>query len=143
MKDTKMIIQINWLLIESNRSLLIAISCFWPNHWEREKCLCIKSIQWNYTPNCFRSNILEWIITQLDTLNIWNICIWSKINIQKYFPIWLSEDYRNSTLQNWWMLDLEDLHSFISNHFINTSHCQWTWIIILSTECIVTECNGL
>ena len=31
-----------------------------------------------------------------------------------------------------WMLDLEDPHSIISNHFIITSHCQRTWIIIPS-----------
>ena len=31
-----------------------------------------------------------------------------------------------------WMLDLEDPHSIISNHFICTSYCQRTWIIIPS-----------
>ena len=28
-----------------------------------------------------------------------------------------------------WMLDLDNPHSIISNHFIITSHCQRTWII--------------
>ena len=56
----------------------------------------------------------------------------------------LHEDNRNALLQNGWMLDLEDLFSIISNHFIITSHCQWTWIIIpSSTKCTFTECNGL
>ena len=78
----------------------------------------------------------------------WHFEYWEYLNlpifiIQKYFPISISEYYRNYHLQNQWMLDLEDLHSFISNHFISTSHCQWTWIIILSVECIPTECNGL
>ena len=31
-----------------------------------------------------------------------------------------------------WMLDLEDPHSIISNHFIITSHYQRAWIIIPS-----------
>ena len=29
------------------------------------------------------------------------------------------------------------------NHFIITSHCQRTGIIIFSIKCIFTECNGL
>ena len=32
----------------------------------------------------------------------------------------------------------------ITNHFIITSKCQWTWIIpISSLEWAITECNGL
>ena len=67
----------------------------------------------------------------------------SIFNIQKYLPISLNEAHRNSIVQNRWMLDLEDLHSFIFNHFISTSHYQWTGIMLSSSKCIFTECNGL
>ena len=110
---------------------------------ESKKHLWMKSNEASNTRNWFRSNKLEWIM-QIDILKIWNIYIPSIFNIQKYFPMSLNEYCRNSILENCqWMLDLEDLHSIISNHFIITSHCQRTGITISSTKCILTECNGL
>ena len=56
----------------------------------------------------------------------------------------LYEIHRNFLLQKIWMLDLEDLHSIISNHFISTSHFQRTGIIIpFSTNCALSQLNGL
>ena len=67
----------------------------------------------------------------------------TNIPYYSYFPISLNEDNRNSNLQNQWMLNLGNLHSVISNHFIITSHYQRTGIITYSFQCFKTECNGL
>ena len=60
------------------------------------------------------------------------------ISIQYFYSIFRStfqchqnEDNRNSIIQKLVMLDLEDPKQIITNQFIVTSKCQWSWIIII------------
>ena len=87
----------------------------------------------NNTLFLFRLNIL---LNESSSLTFW-----IRFGISNYNPYSLfwstyqcnqNKDTRNHILQNWWMFDLEDPHSIISNHFIITSHYQRTWIIIPS-----------
>ena len=83
---------------------------------------------------------VAWHFEDLEYLNT--------INIQ------YSEILSNVTERDSWKLYPPELimdvrlgrstQQIISNHFIITSHCQWTRIIIISSiKCTPTECNGL
>ena len=78
---------------------------------EWEKHLKFKSNLSNNTRNWIPSNISEWVKGQKYILKIWNIYIHSVFIITHYFPMLQNGDEENSPLQNWWIIDLEDLQS--------------------------------
>ena len=65
---------------------------------------------------------------------------WNRFGISIYhlylifrstFQCHQNEDNRNSIIQKLVMLNLEDPKQIITNRFIVTSKCQWSWIIII------------
>ena len=98
-------------------------------------------ISYEINSTIFINNTLFWSRLNILLNESSSLAFWNRFGISNYNPysiFWSTykchqnKDHRNYILQNWWMFDLEDPHSIISNHFICTSHYQWTWIIIPS-----------
>ena len=102
---------------------------------ENLKLISIELTQMDTHPNHQKNRLYEDLVC-LHTISILYL---------DYLLMSLSECNRNYILENCqWMTDLEDLHSIVSNHFIITSQYQGTrFIIISSTKCTFTKCNGL
>ena len=94
-----------------------------------------------------RSNVYYWVKLRKRILDIdFNVksrnepgrLTFSRFGMSKYYQLYslwfysqvlLHLNYKKQPFSNQWILDLEDLHSIISIHFIHTSHyyCCWFW----------------
>ena len=82
-------------------------------------------------------NQVDWHFEDLEYLGT--------INIQYSEILFNVTERGKMKLDPWESMDVRFGRSTFShfNHFIFTSHCQWTGIIIHSIKCTKTKCNGL
>ena len=98
-------------------------------------------ISYEVNSTMFINNTLFWFWMNILLNESSSLTFWNRFGISNYNPYSIFRSTYNVTktritettsFRTDWMFDLKDPHSIISNHFIITSHCQRTWIIIPS-----------